>query len=190
MVVKIDVDGVLRDIITRMCIIYNDAFGETIFPWEVDEYDINKVFTEITYATGGMSAVDFFFREKAEDVFVNSDAFPDAAESLDRLRSAGHKVVIVTWQFTTDNKEYTLKFLDKCGLHYDDICFTRDKWMVYGDYLIDDNPEFVLDGRDKSVKILVSRPYNNGVKGVKKVSTLSEAVDAILCEEILDGTSC
>jgi len=181
MTVKIDVDGVIRDIITAMCQIYNDKFGGKLCPDDIDDYDINTNFVEIPKRTG-MTPVDYFFREHADLIFEYvSQPFEGVKESIDELRNNGHKVVIVTWQFNLDNIMHTLRFLDMHCIKYDDICFTKDKWMIKGDYLIDDNPEFIMDKRDKSKKIIVDTPYNRNVsKKYKRVNSLKDAIVYII----------
>jgi 5'(3')-deoxyribonucleotidase len=181
MTVKIDVDGVIRDIITAMCRIYNNKFGGKLCPDDIDDYDINTNFVEIPKRTG-MTPVDYFFRENAGLIFEYfSQPFEGVKESIDELMNNGHKVVIVTWQFNLDNIMHTLRFLDAHSIRYDDICFTKDKWMIKGDYLIDDNPEFIMDKRDKSKKIIVDTPYNRNVsKKYKRVNSLKDAIVYII----------
>ena len=41
---KIDVDGVLRDIITPMCKLYNEKFDENIKQEDILEYDVSTTF--------------------------------------------------------------------------------------------------------------------------------------------------
>jgi 5'(3')-deoxyribonucleotidase len=181
MVVKIDVDGVIRDIITAMCQIYNKKFGGNLCSDDIVDYDINTNFHAIAEKTG-MKPTDYFFREHADDIFLYvSQPFEGIKEAIDTLRSNGHKVVIVTWQFNLENIMHTLRFLDVHGIRYDDICFTKDKWMIKGDYLIDDNPEFIMDKRDKSKKIVVDTPYNRNVsKKYKRVNSLKDAIAYII----------
>jgi 5'(3')-deoxyribonucleotidase len=72
-------------------------------------------------------------------------------------------------------------FFEKNKIPYDDICFTRDKWMIQGDWLIDDNPEFITDERDKSRKIMINMPYNKNCDfSCDRAKDLQEAVDMIL----------
>ena len=75
-------------------------------------------------------------------------------------------------------------FLQKNKIPYDDICFTRDKWMIQGDWLIDDNPEFITDEREKSRKIMIRMPYNKNCDFFcTRANGLQEAVDIILEQE-------
>lgn len=180
MIVKIDVDGVIRDINSKMCEIYNQTFNQRLTINDIFDYDVTKVFKKIKEKTK-MSAVDFFFHLHSKDVFLHSKPYEGVKEAIDKLRTAGHKVIIVTWQFNLNNKINTLLFLEKNNIHYDDICFTRDKWMIQGDYLIDDNPEFIMEERDSSEKILIEMPYNKNIDcDVMSVSNLQQAADFIL----------
>lgn len=75
-------------------------------------------------------------------------------------------------------------FLQKNKIPYDDICFTRDKWMIQGDWLIDDNPEFIEDERDKSRKLMINMPYNRECDFFcTRADNLKQAVDIILEQE-------
>lgn len=189
MVIKIDVDGVIRDIIAAMVEIYNERFGENLTVWDIDDYDINLNFSEVERRLG-KKPTDYFFNDNGDLVFETlSKPFYGAKEAIDRLRERGHKVVIVTWQFSKKNMFHTLEFLEEYGINYDDICFTRDKWIVNGDYLIDDNPEFLGDVRDDSEKIMVETPYNRHVTDpmITRCGSLAEAVDYIIEKEKMEA---
>lgn len=183
MIIKIDVDGVIRNINETMCRLYNEAFGTNLSVNDIFDYDVKKVFTKFQKEFN-MNAADYFFKLFSKVVFMDSNPYDGVKEAIERLRLAGHKVVIVTWQFNTENKYNTLLFFEKNNIPYDDICFTRDKWMIQGDWLIDDNPEFITDERDKSKKILINMPYNKNLDyNVIRADNLKQAVDIILKRE-------
>ena len=174
MVIKIDMDGVVRNIFDEMCAIYNNVFGTHLCVDDIFDYDVDVVFTEIKENIG-ISAADYFFKLYAVRLFYESDPYDGVKEALEKLRDEGHKVVIVTWQYTLDNKLNTLRFLDRHNIPYDDICFTRDTW------LIDDNPEFITDERDKSRKIMINMPYNKNCDfSCDRANDLQESVNMIL----------
>ena len=181
MTVKIDVDGVIRDIVSTMCEIYNKEFGGNLCAEDIDDYDVNTNFPAIMEKTG-RKPIEYFFTDHADKVFETvSKPFDGVKEAIDRLRRNGIKVVIVTWQFSLKNIKHTLDFLDMYDIKYDDICFTKDKWLVRGTYLIDDNPEFIRDKKDKSRKIIIDTPYNRHVsKKYTRVASLKDAVDFII----------
>ena len=128
-----------------------------------------------------MNAAEFFFEVHAKELFLDSEPYDGVKESLERLKKEGHKIIIATWQYTLNNKLFTLMFLEKNDIPYDDICFTRDKWMIKSDWMIDDNPEFIMDERDKSKKILIRMPYNKGIRmDATRCDNLKKAIDFIL----------
>ena len=181
MIVKIDMDGVIRNIFDTMCNIYNDVFRTHMCVNDIYDYDVELVFSKVRERIG-IKAADYFFKLWAYKVFYESKPYDGVKEALEKLRNEGHKVIIVTWQYTLDNKLNTLRFLDNNKIPYDDICFTRDKWMIQADWIIDDNPEFLLDEREKSKKIMVNMPYNkhiNEYDGIR-VNNLCEAVERLL----------
>lgn len=184
MVIKIDVDGVIRDIVSAMCEIYNIRFDGDLCPSDIVDYNINTNFPKI-WQEMSETPVEYFFIHHADDIFEYvSKPFEGVREAIDLLRDFGCKVVIVTWQFNTKNKTHTLRFLDKNEIKYDDICFTKDKWIVQSDYLIDDNPEFITDERDNSKKIIIDAPYNRNInQQYKRVKSLLEAAKYIITVE-------
>lgn len=181
MIVKIDVDGVIRNINETMCRMYNQLFNENLTVDDIHFYEVEKVFTKFKEEKG-INAAEYFFEISSREVFLESNPYDGVKEAIQKLMDNGHKVIIVTWQHTLMNKINTLFFLEMNNIPYDDICFTRDKWMIQGDWLIDDNPEFINDERDKSKKIMIKMPYNKKAttKFVLKTNNLKEAVDVIL----------
>ncbi len=183
MIIKIDVDGVIRNINETLCRLYNDSFNENLTSENILDYDVDKTFKRI-HQEMGLTACDYFFDLSSKEVFLNSSPYDGVREAILDLRHAGHKVVIVTWQYSIENKYNTLLFLQKNKIPYDDICFTRDKWMIQGDWLIDDNPEFITDEREKSRKIMIRMPYNKNCDFFcTRANGLQEAVDIILEQE-------
>ena len=177
MIIKIDVDGVIRNINKSMVDLYNSDFFDSIKVDDISEYDVEKVFPKIK-KTLGITASDYFFKFNSNKIFLLSETYSKVRESIDLLRNNGHKVIIVTWQPVFRNKINTLYFLESNGIQYDDICFTKDKWMVQGDWLIDDNPEFITDERDESKKMMIKMPYNKDCNfPCNRANNLQEAVD-------------
>ena len=70
--------------------------------------------------------------------------------AISELKKAGHKIIITTWQFTLMNKVNTLYFLSLNDIPYDDICFTKDTWLIKADWIIDDNPEFIYNEKENN----------------------------------------
>ena len=180
MTIKIDVDGVIRNMFDDMCDVYNKEFGDNVNVDDIVDYDVDKSFPKVMEMLG-IPASKYFFEDNSRRLFLLSSAYDGAKGAIDRLRGEGHKVAIVSWQFSLDNRINTLRFLSNNGIDYDTICFTKDKWMVDGDWLIDDNPEFITDERDRSEKIMINMPYNRSCcYPCMRADSLKAAADIIL----------
>lgn len=160
---KIDIDGVLRDILSTMCEIYNKEFNENLSKDDIINYKVDISFPLIKEKLG-YSAVKYFFEDKSKEIFLNSCLINTASYSIKRLREAGHHVIIVSYQCSYQNKIDTLNWLKNNNIEYDDICFTDKKYLIKGDYLIDDNLEFLVDQKlydnGETQCICINAPYN------------------------------
>ena len=76
--IKIDCDGVLRDIVPSMCTLYNDYYNENLTPDDVTDFDVNKIFIKCP------NAYDFFFKEHVNFIYLNSPMFEKAKEANTR----------------------------------------------------------------------------------------------------------
>ena len=158
MIVKIDVDGVIRDVMSAICALNARDFGEVVSPADIVRYDFSGLFHKGREQFG--NPVDYFFLQRAKEVLLdNVSCFPRVKEAIDLLRSHRHRVIIVTYQLTTENMRYTLEFLSRHGIVYDDIMFTKHKYLVHGHYLIDDCPDCFLE-KEKAERIIIDAPYN------------------------------
>lgn len=162
--VNIDMDGVLRDIVPSMCRLYNRVTGESVSPDNVDVYDVGVMFKKLN--DFGFEPDKFFFAEHAYEVFAASPPFLGAKAALVLLHEHGYKVNVVTWQMNPANKLYALSWLEGFKIPYDGLFFTRDKFSIRADYMIDDNPDFLLDERDTSVKVRIEQPYNTWMNDI------------------------
>ena len=161
MIIKIDMDGVIRDIIPAMLDIYNTEYEGTLTANDITDYNVNKSFPNIL--STNKLATDVFFVDNAEKVFLNSNVCNGAKSALDMLHRAGHKIIICTWQFTYEAKLYTLEFLKNNEIYYDDICFTKEKDLIKSDVIVDDNPEF-LKADHSPKKVCIDAAYNKEYK--------------------------
>ena len=185
--VKLDVDGVIRDIVTPMCELFNDQFGTNIKPEDIDVYDVDEFFGKYheldPQKDGASTYSEYFFKKWACVVFYNwAECYKGVKEAIDRLHDTGlFRIIIVTKQYGTFNKKLCLDFLNKESLYYDNICFVDDKTLINGDIIIDDNPEF-LNKEDLTItRICVDKPYNKkDCYCDYRVKDLPEAVDMLI----------
>lgn len=176
-IIKIDVDGVLRNSFQTMCDVYNREFGTNMTVADIRNYDCSISFPLIEKNIG-ISANEYFFIAMASEVFLGP-AYPGAAENIERLANAGHQIEICSYQPTLASQRLTFDFLEREKIYYDGIHFTRNKWMVTGDYIIDDNPEFLEDERENVRKICVRHSFNDSVTNMIKANNFKEAVDLV-----------
>ena len=174
MIIKIDMDGVIRDIIPTMLKIYNEEFKQNMSVDEITEYNVNSSFIDIISKTGKL-ATDYFFIDNAEEIFTKSNLCNSAKEAIDMLHRAGHKIIICTWQQTHESKIYTLNYLNDNNIYYDDICFTKEKELIKSDVMIDDNSDFLKSDLSEK-KICIDAPYNREYKDCERYNSLYDFV--------------
>lgn len=186
MIIKIDIDGVLRNTFKTMCELYNNEFGTNMQVSDIRDYDVKVSFPELK--KNGIDAVDYFFNKNAEIVY-SAEPCPGAVDAVNRLRAAGHKVHICSHQPLAIGRQVTLKFLSDNDIHYDGLHFTRDKWLVSSDIIIDDCVEFLTHPNEKSLPVCISYPFNENIHDMIKMPDLATAVDHILNWNIYQATS-
>lgn len=178
MLIKIDIDGVLRNILEPMCKLYNDEFGTEITPDEVDRYRVDEMFPLIKEVYN-KSAVEFFFDTNSFFVFRMAPKYKGVSKAINKLRKLGHKIVIVSYQRTLYNKIDTLLWLMTNKINYDDICFTSDKDIVKGDVMVDDNPEFLYQITGDCQTVLIDMPYNRECKDFNRFSSFIDFANSL-----------
>ena len=181
MIIKIDIDGVIRDTFAAMCNTYNNMFGTKLSSDDICSYDTNISFPLIKEKLG-IDGNEFFFDQHIEESFI-CQPLDGAVDAINRLRAAGHHVAICSHQPKKRGRDLTLKFLEMNDIHYDSLHFTREKWLVKSHIIIDDCPDFLEDVRDTSIRFCVSYPFNHRLEPPAiqyRVNTLKEAADIIL----------
>lgn len=156
----IDVDEVLRELLANMISLYNSNFNDTKTYQEIKNFKVEVSFPKI-YENTGITASQWFFQNKGEDLFLNSPPFPHIKEDIETLKKYG-EVIIVTYQKSYINKHQTLEWLEKNGIEADGICFVKDKTIICGDFFIDDN-DWNFIGCNSKHGILIKAPYNENI---------------------------
>lgn len=170
--IKIDCDGVLRDMLTTMCELYNHFFKDNLTPDDVTNFNVNKVFTKCP------NPEEFFFKEYSSYVYLNSPVCEKAKEAMDLIHEKGYHIIIVSTQPTYDRQLYTLQWLRNNHIYYDSICFTNEKQIVSGDIVVDDY-EKNLSNCHELEKILIDAPYNREITIYKKFKNLYEYAETL-----------
>lgn len=176
-VIKIDCDGVLRDLLPKMCELYNSHFKCKIKPENVLEYDLNKTFTKCM-EVDGMTPHNWFFNHFGFLVNRRSLVCNGAKEAMKLLHEKGYYIIIVSYQNTHQNKQDTLDWLLCNNIYYDSICFTNKKDLISGDIIVDDNIDF-LDMSNETRKVCINAPYNVGKHSYECYDTLYDFVKTL-----------
>ena len=96
-IIKIDVDGVLRDMLPKMCECYNAYFRDNISPNDIKSYDTNVTFHKCKEILG-RDASDWLFQDNGYEIYNSSPMCYKAKEAMDILHNLGYYIVIVTNQ--------------------------------------------------------------------------------------------
>ena len=157
-IIKIDVDGVLRDLLVQMCNVYNEHYGESLNPDDVVHFDTEKIFTKCL-EIDNIHPSEWLFQKNCFKLFYDSPTLYKAKEAMDILHEKGYYIVIVTNQEYLYNKTDTLMWLDNNNIYYDSIIFTSKKDLISGDIVVDDNIQN-LDNCKENRKICIDAPFN------------------------------
>jgi 5'(3')-deoxyribonucleotidase len=176
--IKVDIDGVLRNILPTMCDLYNNAFKTSLQPSDIVDYNVSDAFPFIEYDLG-MTAVDYFFNINGKEVFRYSKPYDGAIEGINKLHNLGYKITIVSSQATVNNKIDTLLWLRDNDVYYDDICFTSDKDIVKGDYMIDDYPKNLFNITGNCQCVLIDAPYNKTCNNFTRFQSFIDFVNSL-----------
>lgn len=149
--IGIDLDDTLRATIEQMCVVYNKEYGTNITESDVISYGLEKSFPLCD------DGREFFFHNHAKEVFMDAVPLSGAIEAFNEIKKDWN-IVVITNQFTIQNKTYALEWLNKYDLVPDGVMFTSNKNLADIDLLIDDNPRFIMNINRPS--LLVSKTHN------------------------------
>ena len=160
MIIKLDVDGVLRDMESPMIRLYNKRFQTRMKSGDLISYNIDKSFP--LFRKVGIDGYKFFFEDHLQDCYINADAYEGAAEAVQLLRKRGHIIHVVSYQPSLNAQKATLEWLNMNNIEFDNITFTniKDKTCVSCDMIIDDCPEYIDSEPELVLKICINHSYN------------------------------
>lgn len=178
MIIKLDVDGILRN--------FDDSFRRVYLKAYPEHADLIKPITEWSFEKAypiGDKVKEFMYDEYLWEIFYDADAYDGAKKFFDDLKQIG-KVHIVTYQPV--RKEIpTLKWLALYDFQYDAISFIHDKTQIDGDVFIDDAiHNLEAEARSgKSIPIAINRSWNTAWNGWK-FDTFDEIVDFVKDQKV------
>lgn len=146
------------------------------------------------YEDWGMDLQDFIYHcnrgVNAGFIFKLGGVINDAVAQLQRLRDAGHTIVLITDRsFGAEDmsRKNTMAWLAREGLVWDEIHFTANKASVRVDYMIDDKPDNVVAMFTANVDAwLMKTPWNEGLRGrFNTTDSLKGYVDYVLGADMM-----
>ncbi len=173
MIVAVDIDGVLRDIITKINEVYKREYPSHNIK-EIKEWGLHKSYPI------GHGIYHFVFEKHAKEIFTYAKPYDYAVEFCRRLRySAGYLILCSTQSLKC--QKYTLEWLDLNNFEYDTIAFTTNKEIIRCDILLDDgvhNLEAIRSSGNETIPICFDRPWNKKWEG-KRVSGYKEFIELV-----------
>lgn len=159
----VDVDDVIRDFVPEVVREYNMQHGT--------HYNINQVIAwEVKETLPKMGDFrDWIFKNYT--VLLNAPPIKGSIETLKELKKMNNiNIYIATNQFK-GLEALTVKWLNMHDVPYDGLFFSRNKFMLNGDVLIDDKIGNLekFNGR----KILIDKPWNQSYQGTR-IKSLSD----------------
>lgn len=158
MKIALDIDGVIRDVVSAATELYSDHFQVKVEPKDVLEYNMKEAFPLLA------DPVNWFFVEHSKEILGKAHSFDWALEAVKILKTLG-EVVIISIQpnneamIATTNWLWNYGFADKV----DGICLTtkKDKRSLINGYdiVIDDYPENFRNIKTR-LAVLIDAPYN------------------------------
>ena len=161
--ILLDVDEVLRPIMSEVIKIYNKEHKTNIKFEDIKKWGLSNTFPLI-------DDDEHFFKFHSEQIFSQPDPYPFSPDIVyDLYRN--HEVVIVSSQFD-GLEDLTLDWLKKHDFKFHNIFFEKDKSLIKGDVMIDDGVHNLINSSCK-YNICVDRPWNKDFEGIRARSLVS-----------------
>jgi len=183
--IGIDCDGVLRDFIPDVVNLIKEKHPEhadkILVPKSWDWEDWLPFWSED-------ETEKFVFEDNYEKLFgPEANIIPSVLEDWPILKAwaikNGHELVLVSAQ-REHCKELTTEWLQRWGIVFDEMHYTKEKWSVDVDVLIDDSPEKLDIFNERSVAygrpICMKQTWNTeSQKKYMTINRLSDLVDRL-----------
>lgn len=158
--INLDVDGVLRNMVTPSIQVYKEFYDPKANPKyeDVVDYDLSCCMPLI-------SDYYYLFTKHGKYIFELAKPYVGAVDFVKELKRLKHKVAIVTNQVKGSEK-YTLNWLYHNKIPFDSLHFVKDKGLVNGDLLIDDCIDNLISCSSYPVACF-DQPWNKEYEGLR-----------------------
>lgn len=165
MVILIDLDGTIADFPAEWNRRWTERFPERVF---VPTNSYTKMEIEKNYPHEYKDDIQEIYNSKG--FYANLSLLPGSLEALEWLDGEGYYVFLCTKPLSSYHSNNTSCMAEKCewvqktlgNKWIDKLIITRDKTIVHGDILIDDNPYMTkgLLTRPPWNPVLFEQPWN------------------------------
>lgn len=179
--ILVDVDGVQANLTTPFLNILHRYWDVT--KTEADWVDWCPVKAGICDI---QEQADAIFRMIGHHVHAFAD-LPGSRAGVQSLRDAGHQVIALTAPIHTPEWLYgRATWLKMRGFTDRTIVFTRDKSLIPGDVLIEDNPEYAREwaaAHPRGAVLLYDQPWNRSAvvpSNGRRVKSWAQVLDSVV----------
>lgn len=161
-IIAIDVDEVLRDFVKSLYLQLKKVFKIVYMVKYNQKYNIDSIFPDFSLNF----LVYFFSVIYPKQVFLNANPFPNAVKFMKWLNDQNVYIKIITSQLNESTKFYTIEWLKKYNIKYNEIIFTEEKHKIDFDLIIDDNPNVIKKLKQENKNyIIMDRQWNKYCEG-------------------------
>jgi len=113
-----------------------------------------------------------FYFKYPKEIYEDASPYLKQLNQLHELKKE-HEINIVTKQ-PVGLEKYTIAWLEKWKVPYDNLMFTQNKDLIRGDVLVDDYTGN-LENYKQGIPVCLDRPWNKEWKG-ERIKSLSELI--------------
>jgi uncharacterized HAD superfamily protein len=179
--VGVDVDGVLRNLMSGINNVFKNYYPEYI---DVDKIPHNYDYPHIKMPL--KDKFDIIFNEYPEDIFLKTKPYSGIIKQFEILKDWAQKNNIKLVCATSQESHLismTYLWLGKYNFAFDELYITKDKGAIGLNYLIDDGPpnyyNWIQNGNPEENFFLMNRSWNKDVPATNRIKKIVDAIKII-----------
>lgn len=167
MIILIDMDDVIVEFEKKIIelVINENTENKKLFERKRSKFKLDEEYPELK---------DLIKKIKnKDDLLEEIEPVKGALEAIKEMKEKGYEIFICTSPLTNYNSVLNkYKWVEKnLGLEWTKkIILTKDKTLIKGNFLIDDNPEIKGIKIPEWEHIIFDRPYNRHIKNKKRIN--------------------
>jgi len=178
--IGVDVDGVLRDIISGVNEVFKTHYSKHYMGDLVYDYDFPNINLPLE------EKFDIIFNKFPKDIFLKTKPYPGSIKQFKELKGWAERNDFKLVCATSQEKHLislTYLWLGKYDFGFEELCVTKSKEEIGLDYLIDDAPHnyksWIKNGNLEKNFFLMDRDWNKEVPATNRIKNISEIKNII-----------